>query len=152
MRPFLSHRKTLFIPCRGRLPGQVWSGVCACDVDPLPVIEHDIPLRIERQLHRPADHLKFHLVRLVTRPQAEAAGQVATEERLFLDRGDEGFINGLLVLCACGRGLLLLYQLLVYLCQFDSVEKVYLAHLRLLALFEEFFLALLPALLLPREV
>ena len=49
-------------------------------------IEHDLQIHFERRLLGNGPHLKLHLMRLVTRPQAEVAGEVATEELLFLDR------------------------------------------------------------------
>jgi hypothetical protein len=73
-----------------------------------PFIQQDFPPHHQRQLPGGRVHLKLHLMRLVARPQAEVAGEVAAEELLFLDCGEESLVDCLLVGCAGGGRLLLL--------------------------------------------
>lgn len=54
-------------------------------------------------------HLPNHLVGLVALAQAEGRGQVAGEVLLLLDVGQEGLVDRLLVCCAAGGDLGLLY-------------------------------------------
>lgn len=61
-------------------------------------------------LPQPFDRLPAHLVGLVALPEVEAGGEVAAEEWLLLDVGQESLIDGLLV-CGAGAGdLLLLFE------------------------------------------
>lgn len=46
----------------------------------------------------------------VTLAEGESGGEVADEERLLLDGGKDGLVDGLLVGGAAGRWLLLLYS------------------------------------------
>jgi len=79
-----------------------------------PRIEYDFLPHLQRQLPGCGAHLKLHLVGLIACPQAEIAGQVAAEELLFLDCGQERFVDRLLVGRAGGGGLLFLLGLLVF--------------------------------------
>lgn len=53
--------------------------------------------------------LPLHLVGLVALAQAEGGGEVAGKELDLLDVGEQGLVDGLLVLCSGGGDLLLLY-------------------------------------------
>lgn len=55
-----------------------------------------------------ASHLPLHLVGLVAVPEGEGAGEVAAEERLLLDVGEDGLVDSLLVAGAGAGNLLLL--------------------------------------------
>lgn len=52
-------------------------------------------------------HLPLHFVGLVTVPEVERGGEVAAEEVLLLDGGQDGLVDGLLV-AGTGAGNLLL--------------------------------------------
>ena len=55
----------------------------------------------------PRHNLPLHLVGLVTVPEVERGGEVAAEQALLLDVGEDGLVNGLLV-AGTGAGNLLL--------------------------------------------
>jgi hypothetical protein len=78
------------------------TGSNACD---LPIVFH-----IRCSMKRPSNpSLPLHLMWLVTLSQAEAAGKVADEQRLLLDRCQKSLVNGLLVCGAAGGRCLLLF-------------------------------------------
>ena len=61
-----------------------------------------------------SNRLEDHLVGLVARSEAEGGAEVGDEERLLLEAGEDGTVNGLLVLGAAGGDLLGLKGLYQY--------------------------------------